>query len=87
MSTMFEQIADIIRKTLDKPDLVLTPETRADDVPMWDSLKNVDIYTTVESELGAYFSPEEVDAMHDVNLGGFVRMVEANLARLNVVRK
>ncbi len=47
---------------------------------MWDSLKNVDIYTTVESELGAYFSPEEVDQMHDVNLGGFVRMVEANLA-------
>ncbi len=78
---MFEKIATIIRQTLDDPDMVLTPKTRADEVPMWDSLKNVDIYSAVEGELGIEFNMAEVQSLNDINLGEFVQLVEAKLAQ------
>ncbi len=75
----------IIRKRLDKPNLELTPETRADEIPLWDSLANMDIVMAVEAEFrGVQFLAQDIEDLRDGDLGLFVSMVEA---KLNAVRK
>ena len=78
MSQLFDEVADIIRKVLNQPDLKLTPETSARDVDGWDSLRNINIIVACEAQFGVWFLAPEIDELE--NVGGFVRLIESKLA-------
>jgi acyl carrier protein len=84
MNTIFDQVADIVRKVLDRPDLILTPGSSARDVEGWDSLRNVNIIVAVEAQFpGCWFLAGEIDELE--NVGDFVRLVEAKLRAVRFV--
>lgn len=78
MSAAREDIQGIFRDVLNAPDLVLTDDMTAADVPGWDSLSHISLMFSIESQLGVTFSDAEMSSFADV--GELVRTVEAKLA-------
>ncbi len=75
MSTVRSDIQQIFRDVLNNPDLVLTDDMTADDVPEWDSLSHIALMFSIESELGVTFSDTEMGSF--ANVGELVGTVEA----------
>lgn len=56
----------IFRDVFDDDSLVISPETTAADVPGWDSVAQVKLLLTVESEFGVRLATAEVQAIRSV---------------------
>lgn len=54
------KLQDIFRDILDDEDIVLTFQTKADDIEGWDSLAHVQIVVAVSQEFGVKFSSTEI---------------------------
>ncbi|MGE4552365.1 MAG: acyl carrier protein [Desulfovibrionaceae bacterium] len=59
-------VQDIVRQSLGRNDIELTPETSARDVRGWDSLANIGIVMAVEARFNIRFGLGELDAMKNV---------------------
>jgi len=68
----------ILRDLLADDSIVLTMETRREDVPNWDSMGYVSFVVAVEMEFGVKFGVAEVESFE--NVGALVRRTEALLA-------
>lgn len=73
LSALSELVGDI----LDQPDLRLTREMTAGDVPDWDSVNHVNIVVATEMRFGVKFRTAELDEIHDV--GSFVDLIAGKL--------
>jgi acyl carrier protein len=58
-----------------RDDLVLTPTLSADDVPGWDSFKQIEILIASEQQFGIKLSTREIDGL--TNVGDLVSAVAA----------
>ncbi len=67
----------IFRNVFDDEALTLTPQTAADQVPGWDSMKMVSIILAVERQFGITLRSREVDRLRTV--GDLVDVVRARL--------
>ena len=63
---LFERINAIFRDVFDDENITVTESTIADDVEDWDSLANINLIVTIESEFGIKFSIDEVANMKNV---------------------
>jgi acyl carrier protein len=63
-------LQDIAREIIGDPDIVLTPEMNAQDVPGWDSLNHTLIALEIAARFGAH-----VDAPALAELGSFGEVV------------
>jgi acyl carrier protein len=63
---ILHELTDLLRDIFVRPDLVLTPQTTAADVPGWDSMKQIEINIAVEERYGIRLTAREVDAMRSV---------------------
>lgn len=50
----------------DDDDLVITPETTADDVEEWDSLSHIRLIVAVERAFGIKFANAEIESLENV---------------------
>ncbi len=77
MSTdlILETITATVRDELEDDSIVLTLQTRAKDVPGWDSLAHVRIVVGVEVAYGVEFNTNDVVGLK--NVGDLVRLVES----------
>ena len=67
-------LTPIFREVLDIEDLVLTPETSANDVDGWDSLAHIRLVVSIENELALRFTAEEVSSLKTIgDLAALVR--------------
>lgn len=73
-SPTLERIEQIVRGLLANDDIVLTPESRAPDVPGWDSLANINIVFAIEEEFQIRFSDEDLASAD--NVGALAERVE-----------
>lgn len=64
---------------LDEDDLVLTPQTTAQDVDGWDSLSHVRLVLTVEKAFGVKLSAGEIGRLK--NVGDLIVLLQARQAR------
>jgi acyl carrier protein len=62
MNRLLGVLADVLRVSRDS----LSPTTRADDVPDWDSLRTIYLATALESEFAVSFTPEEIASLISV---------------------
>jgi len=70
----------ILRDLLSDDSIVLTMETKRDEVPDWDSFAYINFIVAVESEFGVKFGVAEVESFQ--NVGAIVRRAsELLLAR------
>jgi len=75
---ILDSFTRILRDLLADDSIVLTMETKREQVPNWDSLGYVSFIVAVEMEFGVKFSVAEVESFE--NVGALVRRTEALLA-------
>ena len=72
---VYEKLTTVFRDVFDEDDLVLTPQTTADDVEGWDSLTHIRLVLAVSKAFGMKFSASEVGGFK--NVGEFVDVISA----------
>ena len=70
-------LTPVFREVLDAPDLVLTPQTQAGDVPGWDSTAHITLVVAVEQRFGIQFNTAEVEELQ--NVGALARLIASKL--------
>ena len=75
---ILSELTAILREVLDDPDLVLTAETSAADIPGWDSMAHIALVVEVECRFGIQFQAAEIEALRQV--GDLVALIAAKRA-------
>ena len=75
---ILSELTAILREVLDDPELVLSAETSAADIPGWDSMAHIALVVEVECRLGIRFQAAEIEALRQV--GDLVALIEAKRA-------
>jgi len=60
------KLSDIFRVLFNRPDLELTDDLTAKNVPGWDSFNHVNLIINIEEEFSVRFSNDEVGGMQNV---------------------
>ena len=71
---MLERMQQVFRAVFEDQRLVVTPETSANDIKMWDSLTHLELIAAVEAEFNLKFSFNEVMQFNSV--GDMLRLIE-----------
>ena len=71
--SIFDAVQQIFRDNFDDEELVITPETCADDIEDWDSLEQINLLTTIGKKYGVKFSIDDVKGL--ANVGDMVDLV------------
>lgn len=74
---ILDRLTRILRDLLSDDSVVLTMETRRDEVPNWDSFAYVSFIVAVEIEFGMKFRVADVESFQ--NVGAIVRAISAPL--------
>jgi len=72
---ILEACSDVLRNLLADDSIVLTMDSRRDDVDGWDSMAYVNFIVAIEMKLGVRFGVAEVESFE--NVGAIVRRVKA----------
>lgn len=54
------EVQEVFRDVLENDDIVLTPETTANDVEDWDSLSHIQLIVAIEKKLKTKFTSKEI---------------------------
>jgi acyl carrier protein len=73
---LFDRLEPIFREILD-PDLTLTDDLDASQVPSWDSLNHITLRGAIESEFGVEIPANELASLRTV--GDIARSVESKI--------
>jgi acyl carrier protein len=74
---VLNRLTQILRDLLSDDSIVLTMDTRRDEVANWDSFAYISFIVAVESEFGVKFSVAEVESFQ--NVGAIARRISAIL--------
>jgi acyl carrier protein len=69
-----ERLTPVFHEVFGDDDLVLTPETTADDVDGWDSLAHIRLILSVQKAFAVKFSPAETSRLK--NVGELAALIE-----------
>lgn len=75
---LYAALADVMRDVFDSDDIVIGPETTAQDVPGWDSQAHITLIVAAEQRFGVRFRTAEFESLR--NVGDFVSLIDAKLA-------
>ena len=60
------KLTEVFREVFDLDDVVITPDTVADDIEEWDSLEHISLISAVERTFKMKFKMKEVSTMTNV---------------------
>ncbi|MCI6581142.1 MAG: acyl carrier protein [Oscillospiraceae bacterium] len=60
------KLTEVFREVFDLDDVVITPDTVADDIEEWDSLEHISLISAVERTFKMKFKMKEVSTMKNV---------------------
>jgi acyl carrier protein len=75
--TTIENLNEVFRRVFDDEDLLVTPETTANEVDGWDSLTHVNLIIAVESRFKIRFTQKEL--LTQKNVGDLLKAIDAKL--------
>ncbi|WP_312360928.1 acyl carrier protein [Stutzerimonas balearica] len=70
---------EVFRDVFDDDDIVLTPDTTANDIDGWDSQTHVLLIVAAEQRFGVKFRTAELESLK--NVGHFAELIRAKLDR------
>lgn len=70
-------LTQIIRETLELPDLLITTETSAVDVDEWDSMTHIQLVMAIEKKYKVRFALGELQALK--NVGDMIELIQKKL--------
>jgi acyl carrier protein len=76
-STIMNILTEVFRQVFDNPNIVLTPETTADEVEGWDSLSHVNLIMAIEMRFNISFMRKE--ALSFKNVGALADCIQTKL--------
>lgn len=76
---MLQQLQEIFREVFENPEMVITPETSANDVEDWTSLVHMQLLATIEEKFGITFSSRDIRKMK--NVGELAEIIEKKVER------
>jgi acyl carrier protein len=79
MSDVLNRLTQVFHDVFDDDDLTIGPETTAQDVEGWDSLKHVTLMVNVEKAFGVRFSSSEIATLK--NVGELVDLIARHRER------
>ena len=71
-------VQDVFRDVFDEPDLVITRESNAENVPDWDSMTHVNLVIAIEKRYKVKFALGELGELKDV--GDLLDLLSKKLA-------
>jgi acyl carrier protein len=75
---VYEELTRVFHHVFERDDLVLTPELTAEDVPGWNSFKQVEIILEVQERFHIRLTSKDLD--HLQNVGDLARAIAAKTA-------
>jgi acyl carrier protein len=72
---IYAKLTELFHDVFKRDDIVLTPQLSANDVPGWDSFRQVEIILAVEQRFSIMLSSSDVDELE--NTGDLVRAIAA----------
>lgn len=66
MIDIYEKLNEIFREVFDNPDIIVAPDTTADDIEEWDSFSHINLILMIEMVLEIEFSQREVMRFNNV---------------------
>jgi len=72
-------LTEVFRDVFDDDDIVLTPDTTANDIDGWDSQTHVLLIVAAEQRFGVKFRTAELESLK--NVGHFAELIRAKLDR------
>jgi len=79
MAEILSQLQPIFRDVLDNPDLHITRESNASNVPGWDSLAHITLVSAIEQEFRIRFALGELEELK--NVGDLIDLMQQKLAQ------
>jgi acyl carrier protein len=76
-SEVMADVVAVLREVFDNPDLAITPESNAETVPGWDSMKQLTILMAIEEKFEITLSTKEIAKIN--NIGELVVAVERKI--------
>jgi len=77
-SEIYATLTTVFQEVFHRSDLVLSPELTADDVPGWNSFKQIEIILEVEQRFGIELRSRDVDELE--NVGDLAAVIAAKIA-------
>ncbi|WP_158804263.1 acyl carrier protein [Acidisoma sp. L85] len=65
-SELYDVLTEVFNDVFLRDDLVLRPDMTAEDVPGWDSFRQIDIIMAVEQRFGVKLETREIDGLNNV---------------------
>ncbi len=72
-------LTEVFRDVFDDDDIVVTPDTTANDIDGWDSQTHVLLIVAAEQRFGVKFRTAELESLK--NVGHFAELIRAKLDR------
>ena len=63
---IFAKLTEIFQDVLDNEEIVVTADTKADDIEEWDSLTNIQLVVAIEKAFGIKFKSSEIMSWSNV---------------------
>jgi acyl carrier protein len=74
-SKILDQVRSVAADVLGVTSAGITPESSPQTLESWDSVHHLNLVLALEEKFSIQFSPEEIDAMH--NIGDIVAVIQA----------
>ena len=76
---IMQRLIQIFKDVFDLDDVVLTPDTTADDIEEWDSLEHINLISALESSFKIKFKMKEISTMK--NVGEMISIIQERAKR------
>ena len=75
---IYAKLTPVFCEVFDNDEIVLTPETTAQDIAGWDSVNHIRLIVSIEAEFGVRFTVQEMATAS--NVGEFVDLIRTKLS-------
>ena len=74
---VLKRLNEVFRDVFDDDDIVVTPNTTADDIEDWDSLEHISLIVSMEKEFSMKFDIKEVNKLE--NVGEMIDLIKRKM--------